>query len=119
MFRWDGRRETIEAFLAANDVELVNSHNLSVDFRLYRAGFPVRADRNDGRGRLSFGTIAGKAEVWVDGVKLGEKTTADPAPFAVLLPKGPARRELTVLVQAQPGQPAGILGRVVVEAAPQ
>lgn len=38
VFRWDGRRETIEAFLAANDVELVNSHNLSVDFRLYRAG---------------------------------------------------------------------------------
>jgi beta-galactosidase len=84
-------------------------------FRLYRAGFPVRADRNDGRGQLTFRSIAGKAEVWVDGVKLGEKTAAEPGPFAVLLPKGPPRRELTVLVQAQPGQPSGILGRVVVE----
>jgi beta-galactosidase len=86
-------------------------------FRLYRTGISVRADRNDGRGRLSFRSIAGKAEVWVDGVKLGEKTTADPAAFMVLLPKGAARRELTVLVQAQPGQPSGILGRVAVEKA--
>ncbi|HJV71153.1 beta-galactosidase GalA [Ideonella sp.] len=88
-------------------------------FRLYRTGFSVRADRNDGRGRLAFGAIAGKAEVWVDGVKLGEKATTDAAPFAVLLPKGAARREVTVLVEAQRGQPSGILGRVVVEAAAQ
>jgi beta-galactosidase len=86
-------------------------------FRLYRSGLSVRADRNDGRGRLAFGSIAGKAEVWIDGVKVGEKATAEAGPFAVLLPKGAARRELTVLVQAQPGQPSGILGRVVLEAA--
>lgn len=84
-------------------------------FRLYRSGFPVRADRNDGRGRLAFASIGGRAEVWIDGVKLAEKTAAEPGPFVVVLPKGTARRELTVLVQAQPGQPAGILGRVVVE----
>ncbi|HEX6706193.1 MAG TPA: beta-galactosidase GalA [Albitalea sp.] len=84
-------------------------------FRLYRSGLPVRADRNDGRARLAFGAIAGKAEVWVDGVKLGEKTTPEPAPFEVLLPKGAARRELTVLVEAQPGQPSGVWGRVALE----
>src|SRR5213592_1249254 len=48
-------------------------------FRLYRSGFRVRADRNDGRARLAFGSIAGKVEVWVDGVMLGAKTTAEPA----------------------------------------
>jgi beta-galactosidase len=86
-------------------------------FRLYRSGLPVRADRNDGRARLVFGSIAGRAEVWLDGIKVGEKPGAEAAPFEVLVPKGAARRELTVLVQAQPGQPSGILGRVVLEAA--
>jgi beta-galactosidase len=84
-------------------------------FRLYRSGVNVRADRNDGRAQLTFGSIAGKAEVWVDGVKLGEKRSAEPAPFAVTLPQGGVRRELTVLVEAAPGQPSGLWGRVVLE----
>jgi beta-galactosidase len=84
-------------------------------FRLYRSAVNVRADRNDGRAQLAFGSIAGKAEVWVDGAKLGEKTGAEPAPFAVTLPKGGPRREVTVLVEAAPGQPSGLWGRVVLE----
>ncbi|HEV6967437.1 beta-galactosidase GalA [Roseateles sp.] len=84
-------------------------------FRLYRSSVNVRADRNDGRAQLTFGSIAGKAEVWVDGAKLGEKTDAAPAPFAVTLPRGVWRRQVTVLVQAAPGQPSGILGRVTLE----
>ncbi|MDR7299286.1 beta-galactosidase [Pelomonas aquatica] len=84
-------------------------------FRLYRSSVNVRADRNDGHGQLTFGSIAGKAEVWVDGTKLGEKTSAEPAPFAVTLPKGGSRREVTVLVEAAPGQPSGLWGRVVLE----
>jgi beta-galactosidase len=82
-------------------------------FRLYRSDLRVRADRNDGRAQLAFARIAGRAEVWVDGVKLGEKTTLEPAPFTVTLPAGAAQRRLTVLVQAQPGQPSGLLGRVM------
>jgi beta-galactosidase len=84
-------------------------------FRLYRGSVNVRADRNDGSAQLTFGTIAGKAEVWVDGAKLGEKNGAEPAPFAVTLPKGGPRREVTVLVEAAPGQPSGLWGRVVLE----
>lgn len=84
-------------------------------FRLYRSGFPVRDDRNDGRARLVFGTIAGKAEVWVDGVQLGTKSTPEAAPFEVLLPKGSKQRQVTVLVEAQPGQASGLWGRVVLE----
>ena len=86
-------------------------------YRLYRTGVSVRADRNDGHGRLAFGAIAGRAEIWMDGVKIGEKTAAETAPFSVVLPKGAARRELTVLVQADPGQASGIVGRVVLERA--
>lgn len=88
-------------------------------FRLYRSGVNVRADANDGRGQLRFREIAGKAEVWVDGVKLAEKTAAEPAPLTVTLPRGTGRREVTVLIESQPGQPSGIFGRVVVVAARQ
>jgi beta-galactosidase len=84
-------------------------------WRVYRASFGVRADRNDGRARLVFREIAGRAQVWVDGVKLGEKTDPAPAPLTVQLPQGPAWRTLNVLVQSQPGQPSGLPGRVVVE----
>jgi beta-galactosidase len=91
----------------------------ALPFRLYRSDVRVRADRNDGRAQLVFGRIAGRAEVWVDGVKLGEKTALEPSPFAVSLPAGAAQRRLTVLVQAQPGQPAGLWGRVVLEPGPQ
>jgi beta-galactosidase len=84
-------------------------------FHLYRTSVPVRADRNDGRAKLIFGSIAGKAEVWVDGVKLGEKTNFEPAPFEVVLPKGAWQRQMTVLVEAAPGQTSGVWGRVVLE----
>jgi beta-galactosidase len=86
-------------------------------WRVYRASFGVRADRNDGRARLVFREIAGRAEVWVDGVKLGEKTDPAPAPLALALPKGAASRTLNVLVQSQPGHPSGLVGRVVLEPA--
>ena len=84
-------------------------------FRLYRSSLNVRADRNDGSARLTFGSITGKAEVWVDGIKLGEKTQAAAAPFFVKLPQGASRRQVTVLIEAAPGQPAGIGGRVMLE----
>jgi len=86
-------------------------------WRIYRASFGVRADRNDGRARLVFRDISGRAEVWSEGVKLGEKTDAAPGPLSLQLPKGPAWRTLNVLVQAQAGQESGLVGRVVLEPA--
>ena len=86
-------------------------------WRVYRASFSVRADRNDGRGHLVFREIAGRAEVWCEGVKLGEKTDPAPGPLTLQLPQGPAWRTLSVLVQSQPGHDSGVVGRVVLEAA--
>lgn len=88
-------------------------------WRAYRASFAVRADRNDGRGRIVFREIAGRAEVWADGVKLGAKTDAAPGPLTVVLPQGPGWRTLTVLVESTAGQPSGLIGRVVVEPGPR
>ncbi|WP_235537774.1 beta-galactosidase GalA [Pelomonas sp. Root1217] len=89
----------------------------SQPWRAYRASFGLRSDHNDGRGRLVFREIAGRAEVWMEGVKLGEKTDPATGPLTVPLPKGPGWRTVTVLLQAQPGQPSGLTGRVVVEKA--
>lgn len=84
-------------------------------WRTYRVTFGLRADRNDGRARLVMREIAGKAEVWLDGVKLGEKRDAAPGPLTLTLPRGPGWRTLTVLVEAAPGQPSGITGDVTIE----
>lgn len=86
-------------------------------FRLYRSELSVRADANDGQARLVFRNVAGSAEVWVDGVKLGEKPDPRPGPLTVKLPQGPAQRQVTLLVQSRPEEPSGILDRIVVERA--
>jgi len=91
----------------------------SPPWRVYRASFGVRADRNDGHGRLVFREIMGRAEIWAEGVKLGEKTDPAPGPLVVPLPQGAASRTLSVLVQSQPGQPSGLPGRVVLEPGPR
>ena len=88
-------------------------------WRAYRANLKLRADRNDGRGKLVFREIVGQAEVWADGVKLGEKASAEPGPLAVPIVPGSGWRTLTVLVRSQPGQASGLTGRVFSEAGPR
>jgi beta-galactosidase len=83
-------------------------------WRLYRTDLRLRADLNDGRARLVFREMAGKAQVWLAGVKLGEKAVEAPAEFSVLLPKGATTRQLTVMVQSDSAQPSGLRGQVVV-----
>jgi beta-galactosidase len=84
-------------------------------WRLYRTDLRLRADLNDGRARLVFRELAGKAQVWLAGVKLGEKTTAAPTEFSVPLPQGATARQLTVMVESDPAQPSGLRGKVVVQ----
>lgn len=83
--------------------------------RTYRTDLRLRADLNDGRAHLDFRELAGRAEVWLAGVKLGEKTSDAPADFSVLLPSGGTQRQLTVLIESQPTHPSGIRDRVVVQ----
>ncbi|MBW8848303.1 MAG: DUF4982 domain-containing protein [Burkholderiales bacterium] len=91
----------------------------ALPWRAYRAHLRLRADRNDGRGRLVFREITGQAEIWVDGVKIGEKTSAVAAPLSVPLAAGSGWRTLTVLVKSEPNQPSGVTGRIFMEPGPR
>lgn len=83
-------------------------------WRLYRTDLRLRADLNDGHAMLNFRELAGRAEVWLGGVKLGEKTTADAAPLTVRVPAGAAWRQLTVMIASDPAQGSGLRGKVTV-----
>jgi beta-galactosidase len=48
-------------------------------------------------------------------VKLGDKSDPQPGPLSVRLPPGATHRELTLLVQSRPGEPSGILDRILLE----
>lgn len=87
----------------------------ALSWRMYRTDLRLRADLNDGRARLVFRDLAGKAEVWLAGVKLGEKTSDAPADFSVVPPVGAKQRQLTVLIESQPTHASGIRGRVTVQ----
>jgi beta-galactosidase len=88
----------------------------ALPWRSYRAPLALRADRNDGHARLVLHQISGKAEVWLDGVKLAEKTDFAPGPLTVAVPQGALSRTLTVLVESQAGKPSGVTGDVLIEA---
>ena len=81
-------------------------------WRVYRTQFTPRKDLADGKARLRFSNITGHAEVWLDGQKLGEKTSTEAGPLDVALPAGNGAHQLRVLVQGQGGKPAGIAGAV-------
>ncbi len=87
----------------------------ALPWRTYRAPMQVRGDRNDGHAQLVFREIVGKAEVWVDGVKLGEKTRFEPGPLRLPVAQGPTGRTLTLLLQSEPGKPSGVIGTVLIE----
>ncbi|NYE61514.1 beta-galactosidase [Duganella sp. 1224] len=86
-------------------------------YHLYRASFTPRKNLADGSGRIRFASIAGKAEIWLNGVLIGKKDSAAAAPLDVPLPAGAGKREINVLLEAEAGQGVGIEGNVTIEPA--
>ena len=84
-------------------------------YHLYRSSFTPRKNLADGNGLIRFGGIRGKAEVWVNGKLVGKKDTYAPAPLDLPLPAGTGKREINVIVEAEPGQGSGIEGHVTIE----
>jgi beta-galactosidase len=79
-------------------------------FQLYRTKFQQTAALNNAR--LTLEWISGKAEVWLDGKLIGTKNWPGASGFEVDLPNTAGARELTVLIENQPADPSGILGKV-------
>jgi beta-galactosidase len=63
-------------------------------------------------GVLVFTEIAGRAEIWLDGVKVAEKADYAPARVEVRLPAGAGERQLVVIVEAEAGKASG-MGKLV------
>ncbi|WP_343728950.1 beta-galactosidase GalA [Duganella sp.] len=84
-------------------------------YHLYRSSFTPRKNLADGTGRLRFAAITGKAEIWLDGKLIGKKDSYASAPLDVTLPAGAGKREINVLIEAEPGQASGIEGHVTIE----
>jgi beta-galactosidase len=84
-------------------------------WRLYRSQVTPRKNLADGSASLRFAGIQGRAEVWVDGVLLARKIDFEPGTLEMRLPAGSGERRVTVLVESEPGQPAGLAGLVRLE----
>ncbi|WP_373988649.1 beta-galactosidase GalA [Duganella sp. BuS-21] len=84
-------------------------------YHLYRASFTPRKNLADGKGRIRFAAIKGKAEIWLNGQLIGKKDSYAAAPLDVTLPSGPGKRDINVLIEAEAGQGSGIEGHVTLE----
>ncbi len=82
----------------------------SAMWRLYRAQLPVRRRIVEKGGTIAFARIAGRAELWIDGVRFAAKPDAVAGPLTSDIPAG--AKEVALLVQSVPGEPSGVLGHV-------
>jgi beta-galactosidase len=82
-------------------------------YQLYRTGLTVT--RALAGGRLRFASVSGKAEVWINGARVGSKDSPGAGGMTVPLPAGEGPAQVVLISEAQPGQQAGIDGDVLAE----
>ncbi|WP_447726105.1 beta-galactosidase GalA [Sphingomonas koreensis] len=80
----------------------------------YRMEFTPQKRVQQRGGAIIFTEVVGRAEIWLDGQRVAEKTDLTPGPIEVPLAAGERRRKLTVLVEAEPGKPSGLAKLVAV-----
>jgi beta-galactosidase len=86
------------------------------NFAIYRTTFkPYAAQRKNG-GKLILKAVTGKAEIWLDKKLVATKTTMEPADIIVQFPPSPNEQKLSVLIETEKGQKAGLGGSVTVNA---
>jgi len=84
-------------------------------FRLYRTRLVPRRRVAAAGGTIRFASVAGRAQLWIDGVRVAVKDGAAPGPLVADLPAG-GPHDVVLIVDAEPGSPSGIAGRVTVTA---
>lgn len=86
------------------------------NYAVYRAQFKPSVDIQKSGGKIIFKSITGKANVWLDKNQIGVKNDFAAKFMTVAIPPGEGDRTLSVLIEAQPGKPAGLGGAVTVDA---
>ena len=85
-------------------------------YAIYRAEFSPRAATARNGGQLVLRAVVGRAQVYVDGKQLAEKTNSDEKDMTVAFPAGAGTRIVAVVIEAQAeGAPAGLGGIATVE----
>jgi beta-galactosidase len=85
------------------------------NFAVYRARFRPNSAVSKQGGKLVFNDMVGKAQIWIDGELVAEKTDTNKQSLSVKLLSGEADRDIAVLFEAKPGSKAGIGGPVFVK----
>ncbi len=81
-------------------------------WQVYRSRMtPVRAVAAKG-GRIAFARVAGRADLWIDGLRVASKTSAAAGAIEAVIAAGAGERTVVLIVQTEAGQPSGILGPV-------
>jgi beta-galactosidase len=84
-------------------------------FVVLRTTFTPYADQQKAGGLITLKNVTGKAEVWLNKQRIATKTTAAPEDLAVKLPPGAGEKTLSILIEGEPGQGAGLGGIVNVK----
>jgi beta-galactosidase len=84
-------------------------------FAVFRATFRPRMGVQKTGGQLVLRNVVGRAEVWLDGKLQAEKKEAERGTITAPLPPGEGERTVSVLIEANPGAPAGLGGVITVE----
>jgi beta-galactosidase len=77
-------------------------------FTLIQGRFMPRRDVAVGGGTLRLAGVIGRAELWLDGVRVAVKTDPAEAPMTARVPAGGQERVVTILLEAGAGEAAGL-----------
>jgi beta-galactosidase len=86
---------------------------------LYRASFTPWKHFRAAGGTLLLRAVQGSGEVWIDGVKVAEKTTPAAADLRLPLPAAPGARVITLLLRAGADGRTGLASATITEAGPR
>ena len=86
----------------------------NANFVILRATFnPYQAHRQEG-GSILFKQLTGKAEIWLNGQRIGSKTTDKEEDFIIEFPAIKDRCDLRVLLNGTANESVGLKGNVTV-----
>ena len=65
---------------------------------------------------MRFAAVGGRAELWVDGVRVADKAGYAPAPIDARIAPGGGTRRIVLLVEADVASASGVMGPVTLSA---